>query len=636
MTDREVASAPVQVVYRPEIDGLRALAVGTVVLNHAGFGPPAGYVGVDVFFVISGYLITWLLWRERQASGRIGLAAFYVRRVRRIVPALVTVIVATALAAILWLPWHGPLGAVLDSAAAALVFVGNLYFEAHTGGYFDPAVETLPLLHLWSFGVEEQFYVFWPLLLIVLGRRPAPVVRKVVVGLALLSLAQAEWLLYAHPGAAFFWMPPRGWELLAGALVALLPERPVGWLRHGLPVGIGLVLLANAVPLKHFPGTGALAAVAGTALALAAIHAGATGGVAGEGLRWTPVRWLGRISYSLYLWHWPLLALWRATHVGMPGWPDRAGLVLLALLFAEASYRWIEQPCRHGALHTGRLRLLGATLAMLGALCVFGHQLGELLYEPLAEDTPLRRVQRDLPPELYTCHYRGFDAPEPMPKPDCPKMAGSARVVIWGDSMALAWLPFAQTLAARSGTQALGYTRDACLPVPDTDNGKSGREAGNCRQFNRLVLQRLMQSEFDTLIVAARWYTYALDDGVKQRLIKTLHALRPRVRHIVLIGPTPTLRDAAPVCLTQGEPGVCAQPRAEFDRLAGPARQLLGAVAGSDPAIEFLDPADFFCDAGSCPAQRSGYALYWDDSHIASTAARDFAARYAGGAAQGR
>ena len=334
------------IAYRPEIDGLRAIAVVAVVLYHAGFGFHAGLVGVDVFFVISGYLITSLLFRERETTGRINLTAFYARRVRRIVPALVVVVVATVIASAFKLSPFGEIRQTAQSGAASLLFVANIFFQAHTGGYFDPSAERMPLLHLWSLGVEEQFYLLWPLGLIALLGSLHKATFAIVGICGLVSLALTEFLIYGHPQAAFYQMPARFWELALGGLIAL---KPAGRLVDGrMPAAVGamIVLAATLIPIGHFPGIGALPAVFGAGLLLYAIHGSSRLGWTGAVLRSRPMVFFGLISYSLYLWHWPLLALERATHAGQLSIELRAMICAISVVLAWLSCCFIERPLR--------------------------------------------------------------------------------------------------------------------------------------------------------------------------------------------------------------------------------------------------------------------------------------------------
>jgi peptidoglycan/LPS O-acetylase OafA/YrhL len=480
-----------KVPYSPAIDGLRAVAVLAVVAYHAGLGG-AGYVGVDVFFVISGYLITQVL------RGGFDVFDFYARRVRRIVPAAVLVVLATLAASALLLS-PSQQAQTANSAGAALVFGANVFFQMTTGGYFDASADEMPLLHLWSLSVEEQFYLLWPLLMLVR--------RRWIVVVALASLALAEAL---PQSAAFYQMPARAWELAAGGLVALYAPR----IRHAGVIGSVLLVFAILVPMPTFPGIGALPAVVGAALVLAGVHHG-------DRLPWLeakPMVGVGLISYSLYLWHWPLLALYRATSSNKASacglrcaaspscWPSRAGVTSSNLSAGCASVRV-------------RTVVAGAAVSITLALsaCTYGWS--------------VRPDQRFAQP-ARTCHSQRTDGPIPK----C-TLAGT---IVWGDSMAYAWTP------AFPGTSA---TRDACAPLlqhPDA----------TCRAFNRNVAAAIPKGA--RVILAGRWQP-GVDIG------PTLaHLTGP----VLVIGPTPEMRKDVPTCLRQGLD--CAIPRAAFDAFARP------------------------------------------------------------------
>lgn len=331
--------------YRPQIDGLRAIAVLAVVGYHAEVGPPSGLLGVDVFFVISGYLITSLLHREWATSGKIDLLAFYARRVRRLLPALLVVVLVTVGASVALLSPFGEREDVAKAASASLLFVANVFFQTHTAGYFDHARHH-PLSHLWSLAVEEQFYLVWPLLLIAVMRLRAKALGPVIVVGAIGSLALAELLIRSTPQVAFYEMPARFWELAAGGLVA---TRAAGGLRDGRPfayAGVTIVLATMATPFTHFPGLGALPAVFGTALVLYAVHGSSVLGLVGTALSSRPVALVGLMSYSLYLWHWPLLAIDRSLRLGAAPLEARLGLVGAGFVLAWLSWRFVERPFR--------------------------------------------------------------------------------------------------------------------------------------------------------------------------------------------------------------------------------------------------------------------------------------------------
>ena len=357
--------------FRPELEGLRAVAVGLVLLYHANVPKfHGGYVGVDVFFVLSGFLITGLIVRELRATGRVDLPQFYARRARRLLPAAAVALAGTLVLSVIFLP---PLRLpdVAGDAAAASLYVSNLRFAVQATDYLATDLAPSPLLHFWSLGVEEQFYLFWPALLLAVarfgGRFRGRLVLAVVVVTGLSFLASLVLTNVAQPWA-FFSLPARAWELGLGALLALgaarlaVVPRVVG----GALVGAGLVLVTLAgVVLQQstpFPGTAALLPTVGAGLVIA-------GGAAGAGtlpvrlLTLAPMRFLGRISYSLYLWHWPILVLPAAAIDGNLPLVARLALVGVSVAVATASQRWVEDPIRRGRFVGRKVR---RTLALAG------------------------------------------------------------------------------------------------------------------------------------------------------------------------------------------------------------------------------------------------------------------------------
>ena len=349
--------------YQPQIDGLRAVAVLSVVLYHFGVpGLPGGFTGVDVFFVISGFLIGGILWRERQATGRMALGRFYLRRIRRLAPAYFAMLAATALAAwFVLLPFE--FREFGKEAIAATLWLSNVLFF-RSAGYFDPGAEAKPLLHTWSLSVEEQFYLILPLTLILLARWPRLTIPALGAAWAA-SLAACVALTPAQPDATFYLFPFRAWELLTGVLLAILGAR---WRGHAAASLLGLLLVGGAVllipPGAGFPGWVALVPVAGTALVLSSLG---HDNPVNRALALPPLVGVGLISYSLYLWHWPVLILSRAWGGPLPApvW------LAVALVLSWASWRWVERPFRRpGAVGAPGLLALCGTAAM--AALAFG------------------------------------------------------------------------------------------------------------------------------------------------------------------------------------------------------------------------------------------------------------------------
>ena len=387
--------------FRPELEGLRGVAILLVLACHAGLtGAGAGFIGVDVFFVLSGFLITGLLLDEHARTGRIDLAAFYARRARRILPAAAVVLVTTLVAATVVM---SPLdmARTADDGLAAGLSVANLRFALDATDYFSPESPS-PMLHYWSLSLEEQFYLAWPALLLLATRlRPSRLFISITAGAVLIgSLALCIVTTPDDSNAVYLLLPTRAWQLAAGGILALAIRGPVrlawpaaaalGWIGAGLLVA-SMILIAPTTP---YPG---IAAAAPTAGALALIGSGAV--VASPGgllLSWGPMRWLGRISYSLYLWHWPVLILGTEAVLGGTGVPTvlqdpgvtTAVLIAISIVLAAVTWRLIEEPFRVGLVSNGgRRRALAVAVAAILSVTVTSTALSSVAEREVATAT---------------------------------------------------------------------------------------------------------------------------------------------------------------------------------------------------------------------------------------------------------
>jgi peptidoglycan/LPS O-acetylase OafA/YrhL len=602
--------AGAQLAYRPDIDGLRAIAVLPILFNHVGVrGFGGGYVGVDIFFVISGYLITGILARDI-AAGRHSIRHFYVRRVLRIFPALMaTLLAVTIIASATLLP--GELMRYARSLAGTAIFASNFVFYGEAG-YFDSASHTKPLLHTWSLAIEEQFYLLWPLLLAAIGAGRQRAMRWAIALLTFASLAIAILTIRTDMSAAFYLLPSRAWELGLGGLLAVWPRPRVPRLLRETTGAIALIAImlccwrySNLTP---FPGLAALP----PCLAAAALIASGPETLAARLLGSAPLRFVGQISFSLYLWHWPIVTFAKTWWLLPDTAIVMAGEILLSLLLATVSWRIVETPVRIAgrSWSTGRV-LTSAAAAMLVTLGCAGAIFA-------ARGLPARftvteaALARFNDGDYQASYRRGtcfLDEPLQTLAPSCVTRAIDARphLLLVGDSMAAdLWPGLARHLDRYDVMQA---TRIGCTPGFYGPSPKPG-----CERFFHDMLDGIAQSRpGTTLVLSGRWKPSDMAE-----IEATLVALKRRRVATIVLGPMPSYDAALPRLLVLAERARDPQGfvASFLHRDAFAIDRTMRMLAARYDAA-YVSPLSVLCASGRCRTLAApGVPLQFDDTHM--------------------
>lgn len=634
--------------YRPDIDGLRAIAVLSVVIFHAAPGLLAGgFVGVDVFFVISGFLISTIVLKEA-ANGTFSILDFYKRRTLRIFPALFTVIAACFAAGWFLFPPQAYKD-LASSAMATAAFYSNFHFQ-DSSDYFAPAAITMPLLHTWSLAVEEQFYFVAPGLLLLATRFPRYSKAAFVVLFAA-SLGFSVVLLEKDAAKAFYMLPSRAFELMTGTALAMGMVPAIRRRLTAELAGIaGLALIAFAVfffsERTPFPGVAALVPCLGAALL---IHANRTVHTSVSRLLSTSVMvFVGRISYSLYLWHWPILVFAIYQYGRDIGTPARLSLVAAAVAVSVASYHLVEQPARRNgsALKARKALLLGALaiLACLGVKSVVRGTDGIPWRLPpaaaqFAAQTPTRVGNTGL------CRDAGGS--NDRTGTDC--AIGAAAVppqfLLLGDSHGQAIAMEVAALARKNGIAGYALIRGACPPVLGLGDTKI-RSLRKCLVHFGRMDERLSMPSIKTVVIANRWasrmtgkpvsgesqtlqgfFTDALGEDkipFETLMTDTVKRIRAEGHRVVLLGPVPELEFDLPAEITKSlMRGGHADLRLARKDFEARQKDVLPFLAGLDAldGVDVLYPHDILCDADYCRTVADGEPLYVDDNHLSPAGA---------------
>ena len=589
----------------PQIQALRAFAAVLVVIYHAKV-TTGGYIGVDIFYVISGYLITGLLLRELERTGTISLRSFYLRRVKRLLPTSFFVLSVTAIAA--WWLYPATMRADLGKdIAAAGIYISNYLFAFWQMDYQNLSAIPPVVIHYWSLAVEEQFYLFWPFIIYALFKRGGR--KSVGLGIAAISLISFLLSLYqtsVAPIWAFYSLPTRAWELGVGALLLYIPSR-IKFSQNYLWIALALFIygVANFRDNTPFPGTAALVPVLATAIAIAAVHS------------WPRflntignhrvVQWLGEISYPLYLWHWPILVIpmvffGRDLHIY-----ERALCVLATLLFADLTHRFIEEPLRHATLSPRTIVRggVGATLISLTLGLAINSSSSDLITLEDGSQYSLAEIMKK--PIVYDdgCHVNNGETTSP----DCTYGVRGAerKIVLFGDSHAAQWFPTLEKIARERNFELISLTKSAC-PGPAVLKVETGEyKNADCSAWRNYVYKRIASLNPEVVIVSG-FQHFEVPSKFSSRTnwwregeAKTYKALKGKSPHIIYISDTPQPNRDIPSCIAAGR---------------------LDRCNGSEPTEPIftsgylqINPTSWLCRR-SCPGVIDGVVVYRDASHL--------------------
>jgi peptidoglycan/LPS O-acetylase OafA/YrhL len=632
--------------YKPEVDGLRAVAVLSIFAFHlqvAGFS--GGFVGVDIFFVISGFVITRGILRDLE-SGTFSLRAFYARRTRRILPALIATLVATLAAGFVLLS-PAELQELAESALATLAFAANLFFHDRTG-YFANAGHYRPLLHMWSLGIEEQFYIAVPWAVAALQRRGvAP--AKSMLGIVLTSFAYCVVATSISEKHGFYMPMARVWEIAAGGCIAIAEQHGLMPRKSALPLAVAgaLAVVASVHWLDNsvlFPGWIAALPVLGTAVLIYASTGERT--PIARALQVPPLVFIGRISYSLYLVHWPMIVFWRICLARPLMLQDQVAILAISVLLAAASSSFIERPLRAGSSRLASTPVLAGIVTAGVAVAAFA---GVVAFErgapwrmnPAAR-AAIATLQDALDRRPRCIADNAWLAHAPVKSSACRWNggAGKAEFVVWGDSHAQMFAPELATLFAAAGLDSgIGASLPDCPPLQGIlVTGRKNQEI--CVAFVDAVMRAIERDRPRYVVVAGRWALLASDvrapgDGrrsgtiidlenggrpiaLADALIRTLQRMTAAGTRVILIGPVPEIEYNIPSTLVRALQGIGiipVVPRAAFDQRQ---KTVLAALAraGAMGGVQTVYPHTVLCNQVRCAVTDGSRALYIDDDHL--------------------
>lgn len=606
-----------QFKYRPDIDGLRAVAVILILIFHAELGLSGGFIGVDVFFVISGFLITGIILKDQNAGG-FSLRAFLLRRMRRIFPAAAVVVIATLVAGA-FLLWPDEYVELSESAVCQQLMGSNFYFSDRTG-YFEGPSDSKPLLHTWSLAVEEQFYLIYPLLLLLLLKQSKRHVCLILGGLFTVSLVFSEYWVHDHPNSAFFLLPTRAWELTAGGLLWFVPaaDKWKPWLLNALSVvGAGAIVGSACLygSATTFPGATALLPCGGALLLIYSSTPRLTW--LGRTLAARPMIGIGLISYSLYLWHWPIFAF---LHVHYAEVSIGARLLALVVSFAcgYCSWRWIEQPFRKREFCPSTRRLLIASVAAPAVILLCA---GVILLSggiPARVD-PVALQYHNSVKSMAFIHATSSARLHAGSPPLFGAEGGPRKCLLWGDSHAMAVAPGLDKACKDLGIAGVQATYSCRAPLLNFDCESTNNNSRSSRQCNQSVADYAIENGFELVVLAAIWAWYDDEPEFEACLKQTAEYLTGAGIRVAIIRDVATHKQHIPQQLAQAvihekdvtKIGLPMRDHRKNNRRCDAAFRRL-----TSSSVRVVDPAPYLVIDDIWRAEIGGVSMYRDEQHL--------------------
>lgn len=632
--------------YRPEIDGLRAIAIVSVVLFHAFRDyVKGGFIGVDIFFVISGFLISTILFSSLEKN-QFSIVQFYIKRVRRIFPALITVMLATIIFAwfVLFSDEYERFGRHLT---AGIAFLSNFVFWRESG-YFDSASETKPLLHFWSLAIEEQFYLFWPLLLAFLWNRRLGLLKPIIV-IALISFSLNILFLENHPVAAFFLPVTRVWELIVGGLLAYISLYRQAIISHykNAQSALGFFLLLTGFVFIHegygFPGWWALLPTLGTFFIISAgPHAWLNQTLLSNRI----MVWIGKISYPLYLWHWPLLSFAYILGNGHVSNMHLLYLLILTVVLSWMTYQFVEKPIRFGKYKSQAISIMLIIMLVLLVIGLF-IQFGKI--SPRNSSDEIRRsieARNDNVTHADNFIKVAFN----QEKFFYSKSESSNITALIGDSHALQYVPRINYLLDKQPdklNKVYLAIHEGCLPVPGMLQDDSDFRERTCNNYRDSVIELLGNPDISTVILAGCWNCYLIQDEnqnsnqmetnryaeepLRSMILESLkvfliNASKHKTVYLLLDNPVGTAFDPSNYLQGNRLSGFTVKKMMRENTMFSDQLQLrsdLIAIA-KDANVNVIDPVEYLCQAGVCiNLDKNGNPVYKDTNHLRASFVQD-------------